>query len=122
LIHCGDTLWHGHWWRITKRQGPFDAAFLCINGARVRFPGITPSEIEADLTPEQAAAAAFILGARLAVPIHYGTFNISPNYDETANPEGRFIAAAAARDVDVRLLAPGERLELSDESPAGQHS
>lgn len=34
IIHCGDTLWHGAWWRIGRQYGPFDAAFLPINGAR----------------------------------------------------------------------------------------
>jgi L-ascorbate metabolism protein UlaG (beta-lactamase superfamily) len=33
IIHCGDTLWHGAWWRIGRQLGPFDAAFLPINGA-----------------------------------------------------------------------------------------
>src|SRR3546814_6380636 len=34
IFHGGDTLWHGHWWRIGRQFGPFDAAFLPVNGAR----------------------------------------------------------------------------------------
>lgn len=112
LIHCGDTLWHGSWWRIAARTGPFAAAFVCINGARVRFPGLEPSGIEADLTPEQAIAAAGVLGAELVIPIHYGTFDNPPVYEETADAEGRFRAAAEARGVEARLLSPGTELGL----------
>lgn len=112
LIHCGDTLWHGQWWRIAKRTGPFDVAFVCINGARFRPPGLTPSGVEADLTPEHAAAAAAVLGAGLAVPIHYGVFHAPPTYEETPDAESRFLSSCAARGVVARLMAPGEPLEL----------
>jgi L-ascorbate metabolism protein UlaG (beta-lactamase superfamily) len=112
IIHCGDTLWHGHWWRIAKHAGPFAVALLCINGARVRFPDLTPSGIEADLTPEQAAGAAAVLDARLVVPIHYGLFDAPPSYEETPDPESRFLAAASARGLRIRVMAPGEDLEL----------
>jgi L-ascorbate metabolism protein UlaG (beta-lactamase superfamily) len=112
VIHCGDTLWHGHWWRIAERVGPFDVAFLCINGARVRFPNLTPSGIEADLTPEQAAAAAAVLGAGLAVPIHYGLFDAPPVYEETPRAESRFLAAASAGGLRARVMAAGDTLEL----------
>ncbi len=71
IIHCGDTLWHGSWWHIGRQLGPFDAAFLPINGARFSWRQPT-SDIPAVLTPEQAVAAAVILGARQIVPIHFG--------------------------------------------------
>jgi L-ascorbate metabolism protein UlaG (beta-lactamase superfamily) len=113
VIHCGDTLWHGHWWRIAARLGPFSAAFLCINGAVFRFPALTPSEIAADLTPEQAAAAAAVLKANVAIPIHWSLFDSAPTYEETADAEERFRAAAAERDVHVRVVAAGETIEVN---------
>jgi L-ascorbate metabolism protein UlaG (beta-lactamase superfamily) len=113
LIHCGDTLWHGQWWRIAARAGPFAVAFLCINGARIRFPNLAPSGIEADLTPEQAAGAAAVLGAKLAVPIHYRLFDNPPAYEETRDAESRFVVAAAERHVRTRILEPGDTLELA---------
>ncbi|MGA7909712.1 MAG: MBL fold metallo-hydrolase, partial [Candidatus Sulfotelmatobacter sp.] len=71
IIHCGDTLWHGAWWRVGRQFGPFDVAFLPINGAR--FEWRKPwSDVPAVMTPEQAVAAAVVLGSRLIVPIHYG--------------------------------------------------
>lgn len=68
IFHGGDTLWHGHWWRIGRQFGPFDAAFLPVNG--VHFGWRKPvSGQPGVLTPEQAvAAAAIILGAPTGAP------------------------------------------------------
>lgn len=33
IVHCGDTLFHGWWWRASMRFGPIDLAFLPVNGA-----------------------------------------------------------------------------------------
>jgi hypothetical protein len=40
LMHFGDTLWHGHWWKIRARCGPPNVAFLPINGAIPQFPNM----------------------------------------------------------------------------------
>ena len=42
VLHLGDTVFHGHWWRMTKRHGPFDLVLAPINGARVNFPHLQP--------------------------------------------------------------------------------
>lgn len=111
IIHCGDTLFHGHWWRIRMRLGPFDAAFLPVNGALCEFPHRTPhSPLVADLDPEQAAVAAALLEARVAVPIHYDTIHHPPVYAQVDDPAGRFAAAAGDR---ARVLAIGEELALA---------
>ena len=108
IIHCGDTLWHGSWWHIGRQYGPFDAAFLPINGAR--FAWRKPvSEISAVMTPEQAVAAAVVLGARLIVPIHYGVVG-AEGYSELPNPEGALLEAARKRGVGVEIARPGEWL------------
>lgn len=105
IFHGGDTLWHGHWWRIGRQFGPFDAAFLPVNGARFGWrkpvsgqPGV--------LTPEQAVAAATILGARRLVPIHYGISGVA-EYVEVDDPIARLRAAARGTAVEVQVLAPG---------------
>jgi L-ascorbate metabolism protein UlaG (beta-lactamase superfamily) len=71
LFHGGDTMWHGHWWSIAEQYGPFDAAFLPMNGAinRARKAAV---DVPSTLTPEQAVAAAEVLRAGVLVPIHYG--------------------------------------------------
>lgn len=109
IIHCGDTLWHGSWWQTGRQFGPFDAAFLPINGAR--FGWRKPvSDIPAVLTPEQAVAAAQVLGARLIVPIHYGVAG-AEGYTETAHPEAELRAAARRRRQGIEIVRPGEWLQ-----------
>lgn len=105
VCHGGDTLWHGHWWRIGRQFGPFDAAFLPVNGAR--FGWRKPvSDLPGVLTPEQAAAAANILGARCLVPIHYGISGMA-EYVEVDDPIGRLRQAARDKPVRIQTLAPG---------------
>lgn len=105
IFHGGDTLWHGAWWRIGRQFGPFDAAFLPINGAQFGWrkpvsgqPGV--------LTPEQAMAAATILGARRLVPIHYGVSGLS-EYVEVEDPVGRLRRAARDSSLSIQALTPG---------------
>jgi L-ascorbate metabolism protein UlaG (beta-lactamase superfamily) len=113
LIHCGDTLWHGYWWEIAERCGPIDLAFVPVNGAMAEFDDLQPpSGIPAVLTPEQAAAAAQVLAAREAAPIHYGTFHKPPLYTSLPDPEAAFVAAAVRRGVTTRLMRPGDEIEL----------
>lgn len=109
IFHGGDTQWHGNWWRIGRQLGPFDAAFLPINGARFGWrepasgqPGV--------LTPEQAVAAAVILGARVLVPIHYGVSGMD-KYVEVDDPLGRVRQGAGERDVPLQIMEPGTWLQ-----------
>jgi len=106
IFHGGDTLWHGQWWRIGRQFGPFDAAFLPVNGAR--FGYVKPVSGQSSvLTPEQAVAAAEILGARRLVPIHYGVSG-PEEYVEIEDPIARLRAAARTKSVAIQPLAPGE--------------
>jgi len=109
IFHGGDTLWHGHWWRIGRQFGPFDAAFLPVNGARFGFlkPASGQSSV---LTPEQAVAAADILGARRLIPIHYGISGMD-EYVEVEDPIARLHAAAHAKSVAIQPMAPGDWMD-----------
>jgi L-ascorbate metabolism protein UlaG (beta-lactamase superfamily) len=69
------------------------------------------------LDPEQAAEAVRRLRPKMAVPIHWGTYR--PFYRSSSapflsEPADAFVRAAskAAPDVDVRVLRPGEELEV----------
>ncbi|HEX2302702.1 MAG TPA: MBL fold metallo-hydrolase [Gaiella sp.] len=73
----------------------------------------------AHLDPERAAEALALLRPRIAVPIHWGTYaplhhgiRALPGFLD--RPRGAFVRAAAqkAPDVEIRVLAPGEELEL----------
>lgn len=113
ILHAGDTLFHGSWWLIATRHGPFDAVFLPVNGAVVDLPHRRPpSPLAAAMDPRQAAVAAHLLGARIAVPIHYDTLHRPPVYVQVDDPAGAFCEEAAALGVEARVLAPGEALEL----------
>lgn len=115
IIHCGDTIWHGRWWRIAREYGPFDWAFLPINGVIAAYPGLEPSGLPATLTPKQACVAARILHASKLCPIHYGTFNNPPLYVEQPNLLEALAQAAREEKVDVRLLNPGDTLAWGDD-------
>jgi L-ascorbate metabolism protein UlaG (beta-lactamase superfamily) len=112
IFHGGDTMFHGHWWSIAARLGPFDAAFLPINGAAVALPHLRPaSPLPAVLTPDQAAVAGAILQARQVIPIHYGIHR-PPFYVEVDDPATAFRAAARERGITARFPAPGESVQL----------
>ena len=76
------------------------------------------------LSPRTASEVARDLGARVAVPIHWGTL-YPPGLDRIlgdrlTRPAERFVAHAArvAPRLDVRVLAPGESTRI-DQPPAG---
>jgi L-ascorbate metabolism protein UlaG (beta-lactamase superfamily) len=112
VIHCGDTLFHGWWWRTAMRYGPIDIAFLPVNGPVVDFPHRQPaSGVPAAMTPGDAAAAARALDAREAVPMHYETFHHPKLYKAIDGAGEAFVAAAAAAGVSARIVEPGEVVE-----------
>ena len=106
VIHCGDTLWHGLWWQLGRMLGPFDAAFLPINGARFRWR--TPyAEVPSVMTATQAVAAAVVLGARRLVPIHYGVRG-ADGYEEDPDALATVEHLGRERGLEVQPLTPGE--------------
>ncbi len=113
IIHAGDTLWHGLWSIIGAQYGPFDVAFLPINGAVVS--GQPKSEISAVMTPAQAVDAAVLLRAKALVPIHYG-LDDPPNYVEVENALEKTLNHASRRGVQAHHLLPGSHYQ-----PFSQH-
>jgi len=106
IIHCGDTIWHGQWSEIARRHGPFDIAFLPINGVVAQLDGFTSTEMPATLTPEQAIEAAVILQASAACAIHHTLFHNPPRYIEQPHAVKRFLAAGRRRG--IKAIAPGD--------------
>jgi len=114
VVHLGDTIFHGYWWRMARRHGPFDVVLAPINGAAVDFPHLQPpSPLAAAMEPEQAALAGELLRAGTLVPIHYEGFAIEPWYRPVEDARARFEAAAAGRTYEASVLRPGESLELA---------
>ena len=111
LFHGGDTIWHGRFRNIGRQYGPFDAAFLPINGVT------QPAQIDPALQerhtmgPDDAVEAALALRARQLVPIHYGR-KPSPAYVEAENAEARAVARGKERGVAVQVVAAGELVRI----------
>jgi L-ascorbate metabolism protein UlaG (beta-lactamase superfamily) len=114
VLHLGDTIFHGYWWRMARRHGPFDVVFAPINGALVDFPHLQPpSPLAAAMEPEQAAVAGELLRPETVVPMHYDGFEIDPWYRPVSEATERFTAAAAGRSYEARVLEPGESFEVA---------
>ena len=69
------------------------------------------------LDPHKAAEALALLEPRIAIPIHWGTYrplHLGARAKFLTSPGEDFVreAASLAPEVDVRVLRPGERLEL----------
>jgi L-ascorbate metabolism protein UlaG (beta-lactamase superfamily) len=113
VLHLGDTIFHGYWWRMARRHGPFDLVLVPVNGAVVSFPHRRPSSpLPAVLDPTRAAIAAEILGARQAIPIHAEGYEIDGVYHPVPDAAEQFAAAAAERGVPVTILDAGEAIEV----------
>jgi L-ascorbate metabolism protein UlaG (beta-lactamase superfamily) len=88
---------------------PLDVALLPVAGWG---PKLGPGHMNAD----QAARAAQVIRPRTAVPIHWGTLHPRWRWPGSwfSDPPERFAAQVAelAPDVEVRVLSPGESLEL----------
>lgn len=112
VVHCGDTLMHGWWWRTARRAGrPIGSAFLPVNGARVRFPHRVPaSPHRAMMNAADAAVAGAALGAAAIVPIHYGGYDFPGVYEPDPDPLAD-LRDAAAGGPEVRVPALGAWFE-----------
>lgn len=111
IIHCGDTLWHGCWWKIAEKHGPFDAAFLPVNAAVIQFPNRINSGLPITLSPEQAVAAAKVLQAKRLVPIHFRMIHSPPFYQETSDIVAR-LEQSAEGIVPLRFLDSKDNLVI----------
>jgi L-ascorbate metabolism protein UlaG (beta-lactamase superfamily) len=109
VLHAGDTMFHGWWWRIRERFGAPDVLLAPINGARLTFPHRRPaSPLPGAMDPAQAALAADLLEAELLLPIHYGGYAIPGVYEPVPGALER-VSEASARVAEV---ATGGALEL----------
>lgn len=111
IFHGGDTNWHGYWWTIAERFGPFDAAFLPVNGVVGSLPGQDLiSDMSGTMNPDQAVTAARILKAGYLVPIHYAQFNNPPTYNEFPDVDKTLDQAGLKQHVTIRKLKDGDTI------------
>lgn len=98
----GDSGYGEHFKDIGNKHGPFDLAFIEIDGWNPGWP-------KTHLFPAEVIQAYHDIGARAFVPVHWGVFDLARHpWDESI----KLIAALAAQSGDVKLLTPlmGERL------------
>lgn len=113
VIHLGDSMFHGYWWRAAHRYGPFDAVLTPINGPTLCFPHCQPpSPYPGALDAEHAAVAARLLGAKVALPIHYDGFHIDGVYSTQPEELSRFLYAASTETYKILTPKQGEALTL----------
>ena len=111
VYFAGDTdLFAG----MAALAGRVDVALLPVWGWG---PKLGPGHLD----PERAAQAAARIRPRIAVPIHWGTLAppwTRPSRADLARPAHAFAAAVAERAprVEVRLLEPGDGLEVPGRS------
>ena len=105
VYFAGDTdLFEG----MGELRGIVDVALLPVWGWG-------PSVGEGHLDPQRAAEAVALIGPKLAIPIHWGTFALPWARDGGSDRPAREFAKLAAElapEVEVRVLAPGESAEL----------
>jgi len=97
---------------MAEMAGRIDVALLPIGGWGPRLRG-------RHLSPRTAAEAAAMIRPRIAIPIHWGSLfriGLLRRRPELASEPGREFAAQLARrapDVEARVLAPGESLDVA---------
>jgi L-ascorbate metabolism protein UlaG (beta-lactamase superfamily) len=87
--------------------GPMDVAVLPVSGWGPKLP---PGHLD----PRGAAEALRLLRPRIAVPVHWGTYRtpLAARPDDAPAVEFARAAAELAPEVEVRVLAIGETLQL----------
>jgi L-ascorbate metabolism protein UlaG (beta-lactamase superfamily) len=99
IYHCGDTAYFDGFQEIGKRF-PIDVALLPIGAYE------PPSLRPVHMNPEEALAAFQELGAKVMVPMHYGTFRLS--YEPMDEPPLRLLEAARAQGLLDRIVCMTE--------------
>jgi L-ascorbate metabolism protein UlaG (beta-lactamase superfamily) len=96
LFISGDTGYGAHFRTTGAKHGPFDAAFIEIDGWNPGWP-------KTHLFPEEVIKAYRDLGAKSLIPVHWGVFDLALHpWDESIT----MLADLSAKAGDVRLQTP----------------
>ena len=93
--------------------GPIDLALVPVGGWGPRLSG-------GHMDAVQAARACATVGARVAVPVHWGTLHapvsrrLPPGWMDRSGPAFAAAAARVAPGVQVHVVLPGEQIEVPE--------
>jgi L-ascorbate metabolism protein UlaG (beta-lactamase superfamily) len=107
VFYTGDSGYFSGYATIGAEHGPFDVTLMQIGAYDQAWPSI-------HMFPEEAVAAHLDLRGGLFIPVHWATFNLALH--DWSEPVDRLWAEAKARDVQLAVPRPGERVVV-DEPP-----
>lgn len=99
VFHCGDSAYFDGFSEIGKRYN-IDIALMPIGAYE------SPSGRDVHMNPEEAVRAFADLGAKLLIPMHYGTFPLGNEPHE--EPVDRLLAEADRLGISEQVLIPEE--------------
>ena len=104
----GDTGYFDGFKKIGAQHGPFDLALIKVGAC-------DPTWQEIHMCPEEAVQAGQDLGARLLLPVHWGTFNLA--FHPWNEPAERALAAAQKAGIAMATPRPGEFVDAARPRP-----
>jgi L-ascorbate metabolism protein UlaG (beta-lactamase superfamily) len=104
VYFSGDSGYHHGFCEIGAAFGPFDLALMECGAYSEYWPDI-------HMQPEQSVQAALDVKAAIAMPIHWGKFNLSLH--PWKEPVERFLAASQTNGLKVMTPLPGEIIRVN---------
>ena len=108
MFFSGDSGMFDGFKEIGATYGPFDLALVKIGACDPAWPDI-------HMTPEQAVQAHVDLGAKVLLPVHWGTFNLA--FHAWNDPARRVVKAARDAGVSLVMPHPGELVDPAHPRP-----
>jgi len=100
VFHCGDSAWFDGFAEIGRRHQNIDVALMPIGAYDA------PSGRDVHLNPEEAVRAFAELGAKVMIPMHYGTFPLGN--EPIGEPVERLLMEADRLGISEKILIPEE--------------
>lgn len=100
VFHCGDSAWFDGFGEIGRRHPSIDVALMPIGAYDA------PSGRDVHLNPEEAVRAFAEIGAKVMIPMHYGTFPLGN--EPLHEPVDRLLQEADRLGISEKVLIPEE--------------
>jgi L-ascorbate metabolism protein UlaG (beta-lactamase superfamily) len=100
VFHCGDSAWFDGFGEIGRRMPNIDVALMPIGAYEA------PSGRDVHMNPEEAVRAFAEIGAKVMIPMHYGTFPLGNEPPE--EPVDRLLQEADRLGLSEKIIIPEE--------------